>query len=217
MFDGIVLPRLVRRAVPPERTMDSESVSAKLAPDESGRAPLATLRAVDFAAAVTEHFPSIWRFLRRLGVPPSDVDDAAQEVILIAAKKVSEIVVGSERAFFLSTAYHVARRLRDFRMRKGEVSDEVLLELYAGTPDPESAAAQRQERALLDDLLEEMPIDLRAVFVLSEIEDQTAPDIARVLDLPTGTVASRLRRARADFDARVERLKASARRKGQPQ
>jgi RNA polymerase sigma-70 factor (ECF subfamily) len=216
MFDGIVHPRLARRSTSVRKAMDSESVPAEAAQDDRGQARV-TLRAEDFEAAVTAHFPSIWRFLRRLGVPASDVDDAAQEVVLVAARKLSEIVVGSERAFFLSTAYHVARHLRDFRIRKGEVSDEALLELYDAAPDPESMAAQRQERALLDEILAQMPLDLRVVFVLSEIEDQTAPSIARVLDLPIGTVASRLRRARADFDARVERLRASARRRGTPQ
>ena len=72
------------------------------------------------------------------------------------------------------------------------------------SPPPEKAEAPcplpfRGTRVLLDTLLEAMPIDLRTVFVLYEIEELTMIEIASVLELPSGTVASRLRRARQVF------------------
>jgi RNA polymerase sigma-70 factor (ECF subfamily) len=159
-----------------------------------------------FEASVLEHFPCVWRFLRRLGVPASDVDDAAQEVVLVAARKRLSIAPGSERAFLMSTAFRVARRMRCTQVRRAELSDDALALVLDAGPGPESAAMQRQERAVLDVILSEMPLELRAVFVLCEIEEQSVHEIARVLEIPIGTAASRLRRARADFEGRVRRL-----------
>jgi RNA polymerase sigma-70 factor (ECF subfamily) len=157
-------------------------------------------------AMVKAHFSSVWRFLRRLGVPAADADDAAQEVILVAARKLESISPGSERSFLLGTAFHVARRMNMTRVRHGEVGDAGLGELPDADPGPEAVAVQNQERALLDEVLMQMPVDLRAVFVLFELEEQSMVDIARELDIPVGTVASRLRRAREDWKTRIARL-----------
>jgi RNA polymerase sigma-70 factor (ECF subfamily) len=76
---------------------------------------------------------------------------------------------------------------------------------------------QRRARELLDRVLAELDHDLRVIFVLYEIEELTMAEIASVLELPQGTVASRLRRARQEFSARVERLaRVHARRRGEP-
>jgi len=75
-------------------------------------------------------------------------------------------------------------------------------------PGPEDIVAQRRARALLDAVLEAMPADLQTVFVLFELEELPTPDIASLLGIPVGTVASRLRRAREEFQDRAKRLKA---------
>jgi RNA polymerase sigma-70 factor (ECF subfamily) len=157
-------------------------------------------------AMVKAHFSSVWRFLRRLGVPPADADDAAQEVILVAAKKLGSITPGSERSFLLGTAFHVARRMNTSRVRRGETVDAGMIDLEDTAQGPESLAVESQERAMLDKLLMQMPVDLRAVFVLFELEELSTVEIARELDIPAGTVASRLRRARDDWKARIARL-----------
>jgi len=65
---------------------------------------------------------------------------------------------------------------------------------------------QRRARALLDRVLVGMPMDLRAVFVLFELEEMTMMEIATISDIPLGTVASRLRRARQTFQEAVRKL-----------
>jgi len=72
----------------------------------------------------------------------------------------------------------------------------------------------RRARALLDALLASMPLDLRTVFVLYELEELTMAEIARALDLPAGTVASRLRRAREAFEELSRRVRRDLGRKG---
>ena len=61
---------------------------------------------------------------------------------------------------------------------------------------------------VLDALIDELPIDSRVVLVLHEMEDHTMAEIAALLEIAPGTVASRLRRARELFDAALVRYRA---------
>jgi RNA polymerase sigma-70 factor, ECF subfamily len=149
---------------------------------------------------VTDCFEPTWRFLRRLGVPESDVDDAIQEVILVLARKLQQVEAGKERSFMMSTAYRVASDLRKKAKRRREVPESPLLEVATEALDPEASAEQRRMAQLLDSALEQVPIDIRAVFVLYEVEGFTMAEIARDLSLAPGTVASRLRRGRELFE-----------------
>lgn len=163
---------------------------------------------------VSANFRAVWRFIRRLGVPECDVDDGVQEVIVIAARKLDAIEPGSERAFMMATAYRVAAAMRRARSARSELPDAELDELSSAAPSPEDLALQKAERAALDRVLDHMPLELRAVFVLYEVEGLTMAEIAELLTLARGTVASRLRRARADFEARVDRLALAMKRGG---
>ena len=69
---------------------------------------------------------------------------------------------------------------------------------------------------MLDRILEQMDLDLRAVFVLFELEELTTSEIAALLEIPTGTVASRLRRARETFEEQVTRFRARRTMRGAP-
>jgi RNA polymerase sigma-70 factor (ECF subfamily) len=60
----------------------------------------------------------------------------------------------------------------------------------------------------LDEVLDALPMDLRAPFVLFELEELSTAEIAAMLSVPAGTVASRLRRAREEFRAIVARVRA---------
>lgn len=158
---------------------------------------------------VDAHFDFVWRSLRGLGVPAATADDSAQQVFWIAAQKLDVIVEGSERSFLFATARGIAANVRRGRARSREVQDEAAL---AGRedagPNPEQLVASAQARVLLDTFLEALPDDLRTVFVLFELEGMSMVDMAEVLDLPAGTVASRLRRARESFQAAAKRFQA---------
>ena len=182
-------------------------------PDQAALEPAAgarTSRQADarLRAMVGAHYDFVWRSLRRLGVPATDVDDCSQQVFWVAARKLTAIREGSERAFLFSTAMRVASDARRTRTRRREVNEEDSPEAADPAPDPEEAAARRHARAVLDQVLDAMPMDLRAPFVLFELEELPTAEIATLLDLPAGTVASRLRRAREEFQSIVARLKA---------
>jgi RNA polymerase sigma-70 factor (ECF subfamily) len=160
---------------------------------------------------VTTHFSFVWRSLVRLGVPRADAEDALQHVFLVASRKVDAIEPGSEKAFLFATALRIASRSRRTQTRRREVFAPEPLE----RADPAAAVDEQLDRARaraeLDVILDSMPLELRAVFMLFELEQITMAEIAVVLELPPGTVASRLRRAREHFEAAVKRLAARGR------
>jgi RNA polymerase sigma-70 factor (ECF subfamily) len=160
---------------------------------------------------VDTHFDFIWRVLRGLGVRAEAADDAAQHVFWVASQKLDAISEGSERAFLVGTAVGVAANARRIRARSREVLDEEALEAQVDeAPGADALLEAKEEREHLDRILEAMPDELRTVFVLFALESATAPEIAELLDLAPGTVASRLRRAREAFHKIAKRMQARA-------
>ena len=152
-------------------------------------------------------FDFVWRSLRRLGVPELTVDDATQEVFLVASRRLADIEAGRERSFLFATALRIASTTRRGLGRRGQHDDEAVDSLVDPAPGPDEVADRQRARAVLDRVLESMDLDLRAVFVLYELEEMTMAEIAITLELAPGTVASRLRRAREAFQATVARLR----------
>jgi RNA polymerase sigma-70 factor (ECF subfamily) len=175
---------------------------------EPGEASGALERRARLAATASENFHFIWRSLRRLGVPEPAVDDAAQQVFEVAARRLEEIEPGRERAFLFKTAVFVAAEAgRTAARRRARDAGKVVEELWDAGPSPEDVADWSRRRALLDRVLAAMPVDVRAVFVLFELEELSMREIARLLELPPGTIASRLRRARETFSVQARRLR----------
>ncbi len=149
-------------------------------------------------ALVLAHFPAVWRALRRFGLSAADADDAAQQVFLSAVRRLDQIEPGRERAFLCGVAANVAFKFRRGAARRREDLED--FEDRAGSePNAEQLLELRRARELLDQLLEALEQDVRIVFVLYELEELSAPDIAEALAIPLGTVASRLRRGREQF------------------
>lgn len=153
-----------------------------------------------------EHFSSVWRFVRRLGVAETVADDATQQVFWVLAERLSVVEQGTERAFLTGTALRVAANYRRSVRRRREVSSEPLEHVVDPAGDPERIAEHRSELLLLDRALDTLPSELRSAFVLFELGDLSMQEIAQLLGIPRGTVASRLRRARAEFTAAARAL-----------
>jgi RNA polymerase sigma-70 factor (ECF subfamily) len=156
-------------------------------------------------ALVTEHFGFVWRSLVRLGLSRADADDALQQVFLVASRRIDSIEPGAERAFLFGTALRTASRVRRTHARRRETISDVL-EPVDAAPGPEEQLDRARARAVLDEVLDEMPLELRAVFVLYELEQLTLPEIAELAAIPLGTATSRLRRAREQFQAHIKRI-----------
>ncbi len=160
------------------------------------------------------HFEFVWRSLRRLGLSPADADDGAQEVFLVASRKLSAIAPESEKRFLFATALRVASTSRRGLKRRREEprtwssEDEPEPERERSEPGPERLAELSHARRDLSRILDAMKLEQRAVFVLFELEELTVPEIASLLELPIGTVSSRLRGAREEFEVSLRRLRA---------
>jgi RNA polymerase sigma-70 factor, ECF subfamily len=181
------------------------SAATMMAQDTPIEAPLAGAAAkIRLEKMFRSHHELIWRTLRRLGLSPDLAADTTQQAYLIAAERLGDIRFGSERAFLFSTAIGLART--NFR-RSQRCQLEGDMDLHV---DPGLRAEQVTNRCsaleLMDRVFAKTDADLVTVFVLFELEGLSAPEIAELVDIPVGTVASRLRRARATFRASARRM-----------
>ncbi|MFZ5438467.1 MAG: RNA polymerase sigma factor [Myxococcota bacterium] len=157
----------------------------------------------DFEALYRETFPSVWRVLARLGVPPADLHDAAQNVYLVAHRRRAEFTGRSSvKTWLVGIAVNVAADMcRTARRKPMHPLDERVPD---AAPGPHERASQAESLALVSRLLETLPLERRQIFILSELEEFTAPEIAESLGLNLNTVYSRLRLARRDFQAALD-------------
>jgi RNA polymerase sigma-70 factor (ECF subfamily) len=181
--------------------------------ESTSEAPIAAAHAPPAESAervrreVRANYEFLWRSLRRLGVAPAVVEDAAQQVLVIFARRIDDVHFGAERAFLFATATRVAADFRKKQARSREIADSDALDEHPSRlPPADQLIDEGRARELLDWVLAQMPVELRSVFILFEIEDITMATIAEMLELPPGTVASRLRRARALFESIAQRL-----------
>ncbi|APR83737.1 RNA polymerase sigma factor RpoE [Minicystis rosea] len=168
-------------------------------------------RLLSFKEVYDEHFRFVWRSLRRLGVPESDVADAVQDVFLVVHRRLGEFEGRSKVTTWLyGISYRVAhdrRRLAHVRRRADD--DEGHLDERADeNADVAAAAERRQGLAMLEAILDDLPMDQRAVFTLFELDGVGGEAIAEMLEIPLGTVYSRLRLAREQFKKALARLQA---------
>jgi RNA polymerase sigma-70 factor (ECF subfamily) len=161
-------------------------------------------------AMVDEHLNSVARTLRHAGVPPSDLDDEVQRTFMVAASRIDDVQVGSERSFLIQVAQNLASHARRKMARRREVMDGNPPERIEAVVTPEFLADRKQMRQLFEDIIGSLHESLRAVFTLFELEGMSMSEVSKALSLPRGTVASRLRRARVQFREHVASIELGA-------
>lgn len=175
----------------------------------AGRSLTVSDDTVRFEAIYEAHFDFAWRSLRRLGVPPTVIEDAVQDLFVVVCRKLP----GFEgRASIKTWLFSIAIRIAKEHIRR---QARRRLDRLCPTPDrprlPSDRAAEAEEVALLDRLLAELDEDRRAVFVMAELEEMTAPEIAEALGTNPNTVYTRLRAARRCFNEAFGRYRAERR------
>lgn len=159
-----------------------------------------------FEAVYAGHFRGVWRTLHRLGVGRAQLDDAAQDVFVVVYRRLSEFDGRSLRGWLYAIAVRVAS---DYRRRPWHQRSVPLTECVVDSaPDPGRASELSEAVRLLHEVLAELPDDQRVVFVLGELEQLTAPEMAKALGLNLNTVYSRQRAARTRFEAALGRRRA---------
>jgi len=170
---------------------------------DSRALPAARPRVTDFRALYEAHVDFVWRNLRRLGVSDSEADDKTQEVFVVAHRRLTEFEDRGfgARAWLFQIALRVASDARRHRRRHPEDADGgIAMGRQSVPPDQTASVSLREELTRLDRALGRIEVGRRAVLVLHEIEELTAPEIANSLGISVNTVYSRLRVARAELE-----------------
>jgi len=185
--------------VPRAQTHDARSANAECPMQSDIRPATQSENAQRFERLAREHCKMLWRLAQRLGVDAAEAEDITQRVLLIAAERIDDLIAGKEKAFLVQTAVYVTRKVLSARHRR-------LIEFPEEPPATDDEAASVDEQvdrrravALLDLMLQKLPEKLREPLVLFELEGHSQSEIAQLLGLPSGTVASRLRRGRERF------------------
>jgi RNA polymerase sigma-70 factor (ECF subfamily) len=144
----------------------------------------------------------VLRNLHRVLGPGADLEDTAQEVFIEVYRSIARFRGESRLGTWLyrvcaNVAYH---RIRT-RKRKEPRSVELPPTLTAHGPDPERAASDRSDLAVVHRILEALAPKKRMVFVLAELEGLEVEEIAQVVGVPRVTVRTRLHYARKEFHA----------------
>ncbi len=163
-----------------------------------------------FEDVYREHFRFVWRSLRRLGVPESDVADSTQDVFLVVHRRLVEFEGRSKMTTWLfGICLRVARDRKRLAHNRRRSDDDSPLELAVDeSVDIAGDAERRQGMRLLEALLDMLSQEQREVFTAFELEGLSGEAIGEALGIPIGTVHSRLRLAREAFERNMKRLKA---------
>jgi RNA polymerase sigma-70 factor (ECF subfamily) len=183
-----------------------------LASPVSSASSLAAEPRLTFARVYDLYFSFVWRMAHRLGTPRASVDDVTQEVFLIVHRRYSEFEErASIKSWLFAIVRNVVRSHRRSLLRKNphalhgdEASSSDEIEDVRAGHDTQ----QREANRLVHALLEQLGEDKREVFVLVELEQMSAPEIALAIGIPVNTVYSRLRLARVEFAAAAARHRA---------
>jgi RNA polymerase sigma-70 factor (ECF subfamily) len=162
-------------------------------------APLRTDAAMsqELARAYDEHLEFVWRSLRRLGVPHDVLEDACQDVFVVAARRIAEFEGRARlRTWLFAIAQRVAQRKRRDRFRERRRIDALAI-ASGHSGNARDDHAQRDAAATLARLLDGLDDAQRLIYVLVELEELSAVEVAASIGVNLNTVYGRLRAARA--------------------
>ena len=165
----------------------------------------------EFEQHVMVHLDAGYNLARWLTHDAHDADDVVQEACVRAMKYIHSMKGVDGRAWFLTI---VRRAFYDWLARNRPavlVHDEQWIESAADEADgPEAAFARKNLQRTLAEAVAQLPLVFREVIVLRELEELSYKEIARIVDVPMGTVMSRLARARRLLQAALSLQPATA-------
>jgi RNA polymerase sigma-70 factor (ECF subfamily) len=160
-----------------------------------------------FERVYEDQFSYVWSSLRRLGIPERHLEDVAHDVFIVVHRQLDTYDPDRPiKPWLFGIAFRVAS---DHKKKKA--NQEVLEEdvsVADPAPGPEALHDAADRRRLVMRALDALDDDRRAVFVMHEIDELSAPDIAGALGIPVNTVYSRLRIAKERFADAVRRWSA---------
>ncbi len=157
-------------------------------------------RAIDMAELVAQHHAALYGYAYRLTGAEADAEDLTQQAFLIAQRKLSQLrEPAAARSWLLTILRHCfSKTLQRSRPLLAESLHLNIENIPEEMPTEASIDRQRLQQAL-----DELPPKYRLVLVMFFFEDCSYRQIAEQLDVPLGTVMSRLARAKARLRARL--------------
>jgi RNA polymerase sigma-70 factor (ECF subfamily) len=185
---------LTVRGVPP----DDEGLVAQLRAGEP--------RAFEELVRVYQH--RVFGVAARMLGNGAEAEEVAQEVFLRVHRSIGEFRGEAKLSTWL---YAITSRLCLTRLGAGErrfwcEGEETLVRLRNGGMDPVAALERSEVEAALHRAIAELPEERRIVVILRDLEGLSYEEIAGALDLPVGTVRSRIHRGRLDLKEKLERF-----------
>ena len=152
-----------------------------------------------FEELVLPHLNAAYNLARWLTRDVNDAEDIVQEACMRAMKYVGSLTGDDARAWFLTIVRHAfydwCKRNRPAEIARddGSAIDQAV---DPAAVDPEQASLRAAESKALADAIAALPLAYREVLILRELEELSYKEIARIAEIPVGTVMSRLARAR---------------------
>lgn len=163
------------------------------------------------------HAPFVWRRLQQMGVRASDLEDALQEVFVVAFRNWATFDPNRAKptTWLFGIGLNVARNFtRGQRRREAHLDRDAEPHIEPASGNPEDSMCRRQSQELLEQLLSELPLEHRTTFLLFELEGMSGAEIAEQMQVPEGTVRSRLFHARKHLEAALARRAGAERLRG---
>ena len=187
------------------------TIASRAVPDELSELLIAVAEHRDRKAFIRlfEHFgPRVKSYLKRLGVIDSEADDLMQEVMLTVWRRAEQFDHRKARAstwIFTITRNKRIDAIRRERRPELDPNDPALVP--DRDDDPSEAVSANEWREAIRKAIDEVPEEQARLLRMSFFEDKTHDVIAKELDLPLGTVKSRIRLAVAKLRRSLEDLR----------
>jgi RNA polymerase sigma-70 factor (ECF subfamily) len=159
---------------------------------------------VEISQLVDQHYEPVFRFAYRLSGTSHEAEDISQQAFLDAQRKLDTLRDPDKvRAWlFMIVRNLYRRRIRD-RVTRGEFALEVLADPVDQKRDSDKRVEQALDSESLQQVLNELPEEFRSVLLLFYFRELSYREIAEQLDVPIGTVMSRLSRGKKQLRERI--------------
>ena len=150
-----------------------------------------------FEEVILPHLDAAYNLARWLTRNEHDAEDIVQDAFLRAFKFFESFRGGNSRSWLLSIVRNTAYTwLGKNRKHEVDTMSEKIENIQDDAPGPEMVLLQDTGRQEIMEAIEELPVEFREAIILRELEEMSYKEIAEVMDVPLGTVMSRLARAR---------------------
>lgn len=150
----------------------------------------------DFTALVHRQSRFVFRVAYAVLLNSHDAEDAVQETFLKLYRNRGWQHADNERAYLARVAWRAAIDLRSRSSHPNATTDSLVVDPPSDHPRPGQALLVANQHATVHAMIDALPDELRVPLVLSAFDELTSREIGKILDIPEGTVRTRLQRAR---------------------